>query len=158
MSGFSSITQSALNGVNNVKGQSRILESEIRMDASRGVVIKRKEEKLEMLKTQEEAAMNFLTNAMEQDAENTKKFIDSVEETNNKIREEAEKNQEEKAAEESKTKNNTEGNQNTAVDSQNTAETGGVVDIVIPSTIVSSDLSSDKNKDEQTDVSVDVSA
>jgi hypothetical protein len=156
MSGFTSLSQNAYSALTTVRGNTRILEAEMRLDASRGITIPRKQENLEKLKQQEEAALNQLGSAITQESENTQKFIDSIEETNNRIREEAEiaaaeKEAEEKAAEESssteKGTETTEKGQSTGESNTTTDAVGKIVDIVIPETVITTGLPESSNSE-----------
>ncbi|BBB90259.1 MAG TPA: hypothetical protein PKA28_13220 [Methylomusa anaerophila] len=150
MSGLTSLPQSANSALGNVKGNSRILEAEIRADASRGVVIQRKLDNLEKLKQQEETAMNYLTDAVNKDAENTKNFLDSAKETMDKIDEEVKKG-EEKTAENTGTETQTnaasQNDQDSDENSSAASVAGNIVDVVIPSTVIQSNLSAIKTND-----------
>jgi CHASE3 domain sensor protein len=156
MNGLMSLSQAAHSGLTNLKGQSRILESEIKLDKMRGLNTSKKEKQLEGLNKQAETAQSYLISALEQDAENAKTFMDSVKETMDTINEEVQKREEEKAeAEDAATKGNAETAENNAVN-----ETGNIVDIVIPSTIVTRFFSANNSSDtnEGTTFHVNVSA
>lgn len=152
MSSFTSLSEIANSAINKAKSQQRIIAREIATDGETPWKLK----KLENAEKQVKSASNYFIQAMEQDTKNAKTFLDSVTETLDKINEENKKKEEEEKAAEDAEK----AAQNKGIDgdTQKTGESGVIVDVIIPSTVVSSNLSSDKDKEEQDESSVNVSA